>query len=287
MRLPRMRRRIPSIVETTLRTCGSYSHRFAGIQPRQPFRNRLTTSRCPGIELGGGHRLAENHRAPLRPRDHHVQEQLRGKDRGIQGEALRARLALQHPRDELDGILRAGLFGHDGRQLRESGRLRDNQPVQSEGRRGKRAAQDQSRQPLQDLLQVRPVEQRHIGRRAQTGDGAMDHGAEERRFVVEAVIERPLRNARPFGHGLDRGGAVAGREEQRRCGVENPFAQLLRFGPRRTTAAAQGGNSVAVAFARGRGAGGLDRERIIRRGAYRRLSYCPWGEPSVRGGLPL
>ena len=56
--------------------------------------------------------------------------------------------------------------------------------------------QDDAGEPAEDVAQVLAREQRRGGGRPQPLDDPMEDGAEERGLVVEAVIERPFRNAR-------------------------------------------------------------------------------------------
>ena len=86
-------------------------------------------------------------------------------------------------------------------------------------------------------------EQRHRSGWPQALDNPMEDGAKQRRLVVEAVIEGPLRNPRALRDGVDARRSKAAGEEQIGCDVQDAIAQLRGFlevdgrPPRRTSAA--------------------------------------------------
>ena len=91
-------------------------------------------------------------------------------------------------------------------------------------------AQDNIRQTAEDFREIRPLKQRHIDGRAQAFDRAMDYRAEQRRFVLEAVIERSLRYPGSLRDRLDGRGAVAQCEEQFGRHVDDMMGELLGVG---------------------------------------------------------
>jgi len=191
----------------------------------------------PGIELGGRHRRAESHGPALRQRDDHVKKLPCRERRVVQRELSRPDFTLEDTGDEPDRFVGRSALGRDRGQFGESRRFRDQHPIQSDGLRRQRRAQDEPCQPLQDLLKV-PHEQLDIAGRTQAIDDAMDDGDEKRGFVVEAMVEGAFGNACPSRDRFDARGAVPVRHEQMRRGVENPLAESRRLLPRRATAAA-------------------------------------------------
>jgi hypothetical protein len=65
----------------------------------------------------------------------------------------------------------------------------------------------------------------------------MQHGAEQRRLVIEARVERPLGDACRAGDLLDARGAVAFGKEELRGGIEDPIGKASGLFARRAAAA--------------------------------------------------
>ena len=142
--------------------------------------------------------------------------------------------------DQRDRFLRRALARHGGGELGKARGLADDEPVQRERLRRQRGMEDEAGEPAQDFREVRAGDERHGGRRPQAFDDPMEDGAEQRRLVLVAVIERPLRDAGALRDGFDAGGAVAALEKQLGRGIEDAIAQLRRFLARGATAAATG-----------------------------------------------
>ena len=66
-----------------------------------------------------------------------------------------------------------------------------------------------------------------VGGWAHAIDDAMNNRSEERRLVVEAMVERSLGYSRPPRNRLDAGGAVSQCQNQMGRRVENPLADLF------------------------------------------------------------
>ena len=85
----------------------------------------------------------------------------------------------------------------------------------------------------------------------QSFDDPVEDRAEQRRLVLEAVIEGALRHASALRDGLDARRAVAALEKQIRGGVEDALAELRRFLRRGATAAGDGAGAGALRLGRG------------------------------------
>jgi hypothetical protein len=121
--------------------------------------------------------------------------------------------------------------------MRKAAGLGDDQPMQSDRLRRERGAKDDRREALQDFLEICALDQGHIGRRTKLVDDAMHDGAEQYGLIVEAMIERPLRNTRALRDGVDARRSKSAGEEQIGCDVEDAIAELFGIGARRAPTA--------------------------------------------------
>ena len=119
----------------------------------------------PGVEFGLAHRRAEPERPAPRHRDDEFKKLLGRQLRTIDGAAGCTRLAVDHGGDLLDGFVPAALAGRDGGKLGEASPLGHQEPMERQRRRRQNGAQDEPRQPPQNLIQVAALEERDVGRR--------------------------------------------------------------------------------------------------------------------------
>src|ERR1035438_4565825 len=117
---------------------------------------------------------------------------------------------------------------------------------------GERRAQDQSGKAPQDLLQRRALKEGHLGRRTKMLDDSMDDRGEQRRLVIEAVIERALRDASARGYRFDGCRSVALCEKQIGRDFQDSIAQLQGGSARRPSPMAYLANRGAALSLTGR-----------------------------------
>lgn len=180
----------------------------------------------PCIEFDRRHRRTESHGTTLRNPDHQVQELLGCEGRVVEIEVSGSRFELEEAGDEPKPI-RGYLPRNNGRELGESRRFTHDQSMKGDRLLGECAPQNEACQPPQDLLEVAAVDEGDVGGWAHAIDDAMNNRSEERRLVVEAMVERSLGYSRPPRNRLDAGGAVSQCQNQMGRRVENPLADLF------------------------------------------------------------